>query len=104
MILCLVTNLDLIGYPASTYVNFLLLGVLVQAAGWMSINYAQGYLPASLVSPTLLSQPVLTAFLAGPLLGEQFTLIEWLGGTAVVVGIIIVHRSRQVKRAAVATI
>lgn len=98
LLLCLLTNAPLLGYPSATYVNFLLLGVLVQAAGWMAINYAQGYLPASLVSPTLLSQPVLTAILAGPLLGEQFTTIEWLGGVAVVIGIVIVHRSRQLKR------
>lgn len=96
--LCLLINAPLLGYPTSTYINFLLLGVLVQAAGWMAINYSQGYLPASVVSPTLLSQPVLTAILAGPLLGEQFTTIEWLGGVAVVAGIVIVHRSRQIKR------
>lgn len=102
LVLCLLTSAPLVGYPSSSYINFLLLGILVQAMGWMAINYAQGYLPASLVSPTLLSQPVLTAFLAGPLLGEQFTTIEWLGGAAVVAGIIVVHRSRQVKRLAVA--
>ena len=100
LLLCVLTNAPLLGYPTSTYINFLLLGILVQAAGWMAINYAQGYLPASIVSPTLLSQPVLTAILAGPLLGEQFTAIEWLGGVAVVAGIVIVHRSRQVKHLA----
>lgn len=102
--LCLLTRAPLTGYPTATYINFLLLGVLVQAAGWMAINYAQGFLPASLVSPSLLIQPVLTALLAGPLLGEQFTSIEWLGGVAVVAGIIVVHRSRQAKRAAIATL
>lgn len=102
--LCLLTQAPLLGYTKSTYIYFLLLGILVQAAAWMAINYAQGYLPASVASPTLLGQPVLTAILAGPLLSEQFTAIEWLGGAAVVTGIILVHRSRQLKRPVIATV
>ena len=100
LFLCLVLRTPLTGYPTSTYLNFLGLGVLVQAGGWMSINYAQGFLPASLVAPTLLAQPLLTAILAGPLLGETFSSGEWLGGAAVLLGIIIVHRSRHQARLA----
>jgi drug/metabolite transporter (DMT)-like permease len=88
----------LTGYPISTYLNFFGLGVLVQAIGWLAINYAQGFLPASLVSPTLLIQPLLTAILAGPLLGETFSAVEMLGGVAVLGGIVIVYRSRQVTK------
>jgi drug/metabolite transporter (DMT)-like permease len=89
----------LTGYSSFTYWNFLGLGVVVQGIAWLAINYAQGYLPASLVSPTLLIQPVLTAFLAGPLLGEIFSTQQWLGGAAVLLGIIIVYRSRTVRTA-----
>jgi drug/metabolite transporter (DMT)-like permease len=32
------------------------------------------------------------------LLGEQFTLTEWLGGAVVVLGIIIVHRSHRASK------
>lgn len=39
----------------------------------MAIHYALGYLPASLVSPTLLGQPVLTAIFAIPLSGGGLT-------------------------------
>jgi drug/metabolite transporter (DMT)-like permease len=90
---------SLTGYSSFTYWNFLGLGVVVQGIAWLAINYAQGYLPASLVSPTLLIQPVLTAFLAGPLLGEIFSTQQWLGGAAVLLGIIIVYRSRTVRTA-----
>jgi drug/metabolite transporter (DMT)-like permease len=48
-----------------------------------------------MVSPSLLSQPLITAIIAGPLLGEWLTRVEWLGALAVLLGIIIVHRSRQ---------
>lgn len=86
------------GYSTTTYLNFLALGALVQGGGWMLINYAQGYLPASLVSPALLLQPVLTAIIAGPLLGEYLSTTEWLGGVAVLLGIVIVYRSRTRKQ------
>jgi drug/metabolite transporter (DMT)-like permease len=41
---------------------------------------------------------VLTAILAGPLLGERFTIMEWIGGAVVVLGIVIVHRSHQASK------
>ncbi len=84
----------LTGYPASSIWAFVGLGVVVQGVGWLLITFTQGYLPASVVAPTLLIQPVLTAFLAGPLLGEQFSSQQWLGGAAVLLGIIVVYRSR----------
>jgi drug/metabolite transporter (DMT)-like permease len=83
------------GYPAHTYVNFLALGLLVQVFGYLAISYALGHLPASLVAPIMLGQPVVTAVLAGPLLGETLTLLEIAGGVAVLAGVYIVHRSRQ---------
>lgn len=92
---CLIIGAPLSGYSNFTYLNFIGLGVLVQAGAWMAINYAQGHLSASMVSPSLLSQPLITAVIAGPLLGEWLTGGEWLGAVAVLVGIIIVHRSRQ---------
>jgi drug/metabolite transporter (DMT)-like permease len=47
-----------------------------------------------MVSPTLLTQPLITAIIAGPLLGEWLTRREWLGAMAVLLGVVIVHRSR----------
>lgn len=95
LVVCLLLGVSLTGYSNFTYLNFVLLGVVVQGAGWMAINYAQGHLPASMVSPSLLTQPLITAIIAGPLLGEWLTRGEWLGALAVLLGIIIVHRSRQ---------
>lgn len=84
----------ILGYSNTTYLNFLGLGLLVQAFGQLAINYALGYIPASIVSPTLLAQPVLTAVLAVPLLGETFSLWQIIGGVAVITGVYIIHRSR----------
>jgi drug/metabolite transporter (DMT)-like permease len=85
----------LTGYPASTYLNFLALGLVTQVLGHLAVNYALGYLPASVVSPTMLGQPVVTAILAGLLLGEAFSAWQILGGISVLAGMYLVHRSRQ---------
>ena len=91
---------SLVGYNLQTYLAFLGLGVIAQVLGWSSINFAQGYLPASIVAPTLLGQPVVTAFFAVLLLGESFTLAHILGGLLVLLGVYIVHRSRWRKQLA----
>jgi drug/metabolite transporter (DMT)-like permease len=85
----------LTGYSTYTYLNLIGLGLFVQVGGQMGVAYALGYLPASLVSPTLLLQPVLTGLLAVPILGEALSLVQILGGAAVLIGVSIVHRSRM---------
>jgi drug/metabolite transporter (DMT)-like permease len=93
----LVLHQSLVGYSTLTYLNFIAMGVISQAIGYLAINYALGYLPASTVSPTMLGQPVLTAILAGPLLGEVLSLWQVLGSVLVLVGVYAVHRSRSAK-------
>ena len=57
-------NQPLTGYSIETWVNLVVLALVVQVIGWLLLNYALGHLPASIVAPTLLMQPVLTAILA----------------------------------------
>jgi drug/metabolite transporter (DMT)-like permease len=83
----------LTGYAPMTYVYFMALGLVAQTLGWLTINYAQGYLPASIVAPTLLGQPVATAVFAAVLLGESFTAGQIGGGLMVLSGVYLVHRS-----------
>lgn len=83
----------LTGYTPATYGWLLALAIVVQLLGHFWLSYALGYLPASLVAPTMLGQPVMTAILAGPILGEALTPGQLVGGTAVLAGIFIVHRS-----------
>jgi drug/metabolite transporter (DMT)-like permease len=82
------------GYPLRTWVNLGALALVVQVAGWFAINYALGHLPASLVSSTLLAQPVLTAILAVPFLGQPLGASQIAGGGIALAGILIVHRSK----------
>ena len=95
LILNLALRQPLTGYPASAYLNFLALGVVSQVFGYLSINYALGHLPASIVAPTMLGQPVVTAIVAGPLLGEALSLWQVLGGLAVLAGVYVVHYSQR---------
>lgn len=85
----------LTGYSTFAYLNFLGLGLVVQVGGQMAVAYVLGYLPASIVSPTLLMQPVLTGLLAVPILGQTISPVQMLGGAAVLAGVYIVHRSRR---------
>lgn len=83
------------GYSTTSYAHLLTLALVVQILGWMSISYALGHLPASLVSTTLLAQPVLTAIAAVPLLGESISVEQLAGGVLVLAGIYLVHRGKS---------
>jgi len=93
--LVLLMGLPLTGYPLQTFAAFAALGLVTQVLGYVSVGYALGHLPASLVAPTMVGQPVMTALLAIPLLGETLLPVQWIGGAAVLVGIVLVHRSHR---------
>lgn len=95
LIITFILQQPLTGYPPLSYLSFLGAGLVTQVLGYISINYALGHLPATLVSPTLLGQPVLTAILAVPLLGEGLHVLQVVGGVAVLLGVYVVHRSRS---------
>ena len=95
LIICLLLRLPLGGYSSVSWLNFLALGLLVQVAGQVSIGHALGFLPASLVAPVGLLQPVVTALLAALLLGEALTPFHLLGGLLILSGVFVVQRSRR---------
>lgn len=81
------------GFSTQTWLVFLATAVISQMIGYLSISYALGHLPASVVAPTLIGQPILTAILAIPLLGEIPAPVQWLGGAVALAGIYIVNQS-----------
>jgi drug/metabolite transporter (DMT)-like permease len=91
--LVLLLGQPLTGYPPVTWASFAALGLVTQVLGYVAVGFALGHLPASLVAPTMVGQPVMTALLAIPLLGEHLTPVQWVGGAAVLLGIVLVHRS-----------
>jgi drug/metabolite transporter (DMT)-like permease len=83
------------GYTQNTWLIFFATAIISQMIGYLSISYALGHLPASIVSPTLIGQPILTTILAIPLLNEMPTPIQWLGGAVALTGIYIVNQSHK---------
>jgi drug/metabolite transporter (DMT)-like permease len=96
LVISLALRMPLTGYPPQSYLAFLGAAVVSQTLGYLSIGYALGHLPASMVSPSMVAQPVITAILAIPLLGEHLQPYQWLGGVTVLTGIFAVHKSREI--------
>jgi drug/metabolite transporter (DMT)-like permease len=100
----LVINLGLgnpfVGYPRQTWMVFLAAAIVSQVLGYLSITYSLGHLPASVVSPTMIGQPIMTTILAIPLLGEVPGPAQAAGGIIALAGIFIVNRahSRSAKK------
>jgi len=86
---------SLTGYDTQTWLVFLASAVVSQLIGYMALAYALGHLPASIVAPTMVLQPVVTAVLAIPLLQEIPTIWQGIGGAIALVGIYIVNLSHQ---------
>lgn len=81
------------GFNTSTWLVFLATALVSQLIGYMSLAFALGHLPASVVSPTMILQPVVTTLLAIPLLGEIPTIWQGIGGLIALVGIYIVNQA-----------
>lgn len=92
-----ILNEPFTGYSIKTWQLFLVMGVLIQAGAWFLINFAQGHIPATIITPTLLIQPVLAGIIAWILLGEKLGFWHIVGGFIVVVGIYVVHFASKKK-------
>lgn len=92
-IINLVLGNSFTGYDSNTWLVFLASAVVSQLIGYMALAYALGHLPASIVAPTMILQPVLTTLLAIPLLGEIPTIWQGIGGAIALVGIYMVNQS-----------
>ena len=85
----------LTGFSAQTWLVFISTAIVSQLIGYMSMAYAQGHLPASVVAPTMILQPVLSTILAIPFFGEIPSLWQALGGVIALAGIYIINRSHN---------
>lgn len=91
----LIFGYELSGYSWHSWMLWLIMGIGIQVFAWYLINYSQGYLPASTVSPTLLGQPVITAIIAIMFLDEHLSEWHFIGGAVIITGIYVVHFSRR---------
>jgi drug/metabolite transporter (DMT)-like permease len=93
-----VLQYPLSGYPTQSWLVFLATAVVSQLIGYMFLAYALGHLPASIVSPTMILQPIITTLLAIPLLGEIPSIWQGIGGGIALVGIYVVNESHNRNR------
>lgn len=93
LVINLVLGYPLTGFDRNTWIVFLATAIVSQLIGYMSLAYALGHLPASIVSPTMILQPVVTTILAIPLLGETPGIWQAIGGAIALVGIYLVNQS-----------
>jgi drug/metabolite transporter (DMT)-like permease len=87
LLIALAMSTPLIGYPALDWVIFLGLAVVCTIGGHTLYNYSLAYVPASLVSVTLLGEPVLSSLFAWLLLSEVPSWFILPGGILVLTGI-----------------
>ena len=85
----------LTGFPTQTWIIFLSTAFVSQLIGYMAMAYAQGQLPASVVAPTMILQPVISTILAIPLFGEIPGIWQIIGGSIALAGIYLVNQSHQ---------
>lgn len=107
IVMLFITNLFMgnpfTGFSKQTWFSLVGLGLIAHFGGWISINYALGHLKGTNVSVTLLSQSIVTALLAIPLLGEGININQILGGALILSGVYIVNRRKSIiKKASIA--
>jgi drug/metabolite transporter (DMT)-like permease len=87
LVINLYQGANLLHFPASTWLYFAGMGLVCQLCGWLTINYAISFLPATKTAVALLSQTVVTAILAAILLHEKLETKELVGSAIVLAGI-----------------
>jgi drug/metabolite transporter (DMT)-like permease len=86
-VLCIASGLAFTGYSAHTWLMLLLLGLVPQAIGYSSVNWALGYVSATLVTVAILGEPIGSTLLAWLVLGEAPGYNVVLGGALILAGI-----------------
>ena len=91
----LIAGFSFFDYDLHSYLMFIGIGLGGQVIAWYLINFAQGHLPATIVAPTLLLQPVFTAILAIFLLKEKLNLLQIIAGLIIIIGIYLVNKRKK---------
>jgi drug/metabolite transporter (DMT)-like permease len=86
------------GYSRSTYTWFILLALIPQLLAHSSYNWVLRYLPAAVVSLTLLGEPIGSTLLAYFLLNEVPTMLRLIGAAGILAGIAIVAIRPSVRK------
>ena len=92
-LILVVAGLPITGFSPLTYLIFILSAILSQLLGYLCLTHALGNIPASIVSPSLTLQPVITALLAIPFARQNLSGYQLIGGFLILAGILIINKS-----------
>ncbi len=92
----LLLDVQLWGYSGETWFWLWAITLGPQIMGHTVFNWALGYVEASILSGTILAEPVVSALLAWAILSEKPGLPTVLGGAVVLVGLFLLLRGRPV--------
>ena len=91
----------LTGYSPNTYLFLALLALIPQIMGHSLLNWTLKHLTPTLVTVSILAEPISSTILAFLILQETPTSVKLAGGALVLVGIYIAMRGQQRKRAVI---
>ncbi|HHE41719.1 MAG TPA: DMT family transporter [Dehalococcoidia bacterium] len=84
-------GLPVTGYSGTTYLAMVLLALVPQLVGHMTLNWALRFLPATMVTIAILGEPVGATALAAVVLGELPQTLEVVGGVLILGGIAVAY-------------
>ena len=96
-VVILVLQTPILGFPPMGYVWLLAMAIFPQLIGHSSLNYAMGYLPATIVSMTTQLEPIGSAILAYFIFSELPLPLQILGSVFVLIGVTVANVG-QMKR------
>ncbi|HEU5140616.1 MAG TPA: DMT family transporter [Bacillales bacterium] len=86
---------DVTGYPAKDWWIFLGLALIPTLLGHTIFNGIIKWVSTSVVSTSILGEPIGASILAYFVLGEEIQLSQWIGGSVILLGIYVFLRSYQ---------
>lgn len=92
VIVSAISGTELSGFSTKTYLWLLLLALGPQVLGHTSLNWALGYLGATVVAVAVMAEPVLASILALIIFNEVPTAANIIGGLIVLSGVYVVVR------------
>lgn len=99
LIFILIKGVPLTGYAKVNYLYFLAMALGPTLIGHSALNYSVRFLPTTIVSLSILGEPILTTIFAWILLGEKINTLTFVGGFFIIGGIYraVVKGRRKVK-------
>lgn len=91
------SGIPITGYSGEGYLWLLLMALLPQLVGHSSLNYALGFLPATIVTLCIQLEPLLSGLFAFIIFSEQPQTTQIIGSMIILAGIIIASIRKQPK-------